>query len=161
MVFADVNQQFLENGNVFLVLAVVVVQSCDDLRDELNESLRWYLDVILLEDIDEGGALTAHRDHVQDLEAIFEEVLVLSGAVGHRTEEALECVFKVHLPLLTEQLIFLPERVVVFLLFGYSHLLLCLLPLAFDLVVVQLEDFDVGESHDVRQLVVFIQSSFL
>lgn len=64
-------------------MAVVVVEPSDDLGDELNESLGRNFDVILLEDVDEGGAFAAHRDHVEYLEAVFEEVLVLSGAVGN------------------------------------------------------------------------------
>ena len=39
VVFADVDQQLLEDGDVLLVLAVVVVQPGDDLRDELDEPL--------------------------------------------------------------------------------------------------------------------------
>lgn len=65
------------------------------------------------------------------------------------------------LPLLAQQLIFLPKRVVVFLLLRSSHFLLCLLALVLDLLVVEFEDLDVGESHDVRELIVLIQSSFL
>lgn len=60
MIDPYVNEQLFENGNVLLILAVVVVQPCNYLRDEFNESLRWNPDVILLEDVDERGAFASH-----------------------------------------------------------------------------------------------------